>query len=90
MEIYAIVQASTGHVLWTGTVDGEYADQMTVRYAVTYGNVTLLSGDDLPAHPVQCGCMAENPGDGEGERVLTHSATCFLHPDYPSAEIQNT
>jgi hypothetical protein len=29
-----------------------------------------------------CGCMAEDPGDGEGERVLTHSMSCPLHPDY--------
>ena len=50
MNTYAIIQASTGHVLWTDTVDGEYADQIAVRYAVAYGNVSLVSGDDLPAH----------------------------------------
>lgn len=30
----------------------------------------------------KCTCMPENPGDGGGERVLTHSSTCFHHPEY--------
>jgi hypothetical protein len=50
METYAITQASTGALLWTGAVDSEYAEQMAVRYAVAYGNVTLLSGDDVPEY----------------------------------------
>jgi hypothetical protein len=29
-----------------------------------------------------CGCMTEDPGDGYGERVVTHSGKCPLHPDY--------
>lgn len=29
-----------------------------------------------------CACMTEDPGDGHGERVITHSGTCPQHPDY--------
>lgn len=28
-----------------------------------------------------CGCMAEDPGDGFGLRVVTHSAGCAEHPE---------
>ena len=28
-----------------------------------------------------CTCMTEDPGDGYGERVVTHSGTCPEHPD---------
>ena len=29
-----------------------------------------------------CDCMTEDPGDGYGERVVTHSAGCELHPEF--------
>lgn len=29
-----------------------------------------------------CDCMTEDPGDGYGERVMTHSSTCREHPEY--------
>lgn len=32
-----------------------------------------------------CGCMTEDPGDGSGERVVTHSMTCPLHPEHDPA-----
>ena len=28
-----------------------------------------------------CRCMTEDPGDGLGERVVTHSSGCPLHPE---------
>lgn len=28
-----------------------------------------------------CRCMTEDPGDGWGERVVTHSSLCPLHPE---------
>lgn len=28
-----------------------------------------------------CHCMTEDPGDGLGERVVTHSSSCADHPD---------
>ncbi len=28
-----------------------------------------------------CDCMTEDPGDGYGERVVTHSGACYLHPE---------
>lgn len=31
--------------------------------------------------PDACHCMTEDPGDGYGERVLTHSGSCPEHPD---------
>lgn len=32
--------------------------------------------------PLRCECMTEDLGDGFGERVVTHSSGCVLHPDY--------
>jgi hypothetical protein len=29
-----------------------------------------------------CDCMTEDLGDGLGERVVTHSLSCPLHPEY--------
>jgi hypothetical protein len=29
-----------------------------------------------------CECMTEDLGDGFGERVVTHSMRCPLHPEY--------
>lgn len=29
-----------------------------------------------------CNCMTEDPGDGFGERVVTHSLSCPMHPDH--------
>lgn len=29
-----------------------------------------------------CGCMTEDPGDGLGERVVTHSLGCPQHPEH--------
>lgn len=29
-----------------------------------------------------CTCMTEDPGDGFGERVVIHSGSCRLHPDF--------
>ena len=34
----------------------------------------------------ECTCMTEDPHDGFGERVVTHSLTCSLHPDYEPKE----
>jgi len=31
---------------------------------------------------MDCDCMTEDPDDGLGERVITHSLRCRLHPDY--------
>ncbi len=31
-----------------------------------------------------CNCMTEDPGDGFGERVVTHSLSCPLHPEHES------
>lgn len=34
-------------------------------------------------HPLPaCLCMTEDPGDGLGERVVTHSLTCREHPEH--------
>ena len=34
-----------------------------------------------------CDCMVEDPGDGYGERVVTHSGTCPLHPEHDTIEL---
>lgn len=31
---------------------------------------------------VTCQCMTEDPGDGWGERVITHALSCPLHPEH--------
>lgn len=33
-----------------------------------------------------CHCMTENPGDGYGERVVTHFGGCPLHPDFEETQ----
>lgn len=33
-----------------------------------------------------CQCMTEDPGDGLGERVVTHSLSCRLHPEHESPD----
>lgn len=35
----------------------------------------------------QCDCMAEDPGDGGGERVLIHSSTCHLNPEWEEGQM---
>lgn len=37
-----------------------------------------------------CQCMTEDPGDGFGERVVTHSSGCPEHPEYdgPTSRVE--
>ena len=46
-ELYAIVSASSGQMLWAGLAEREEAEERAVVKAVNHGNVNLLSGDDL-------------------------------------------
>lgn len=34
----------------------------------------------------ECTCMTEDPGDGYGERVVTHSLDCPEHPEHDRAD----
>jgi hypothetical protein len=49
-ELFAIVQASTGRVLWSDVCLPWQAENKAVTYAVNSGSVNLLSGADLGRH----------------------------------------
>jgi len=50
MELYAIVGAAQGDVLWAGLASPADAEELAVKYALGFGNVNLLSGEDLALH----------------------------------------
>lgn len=52
MELYAIVSNNglEEQLLWAGMAEEETAEDLAVRYAVSCGNVNLLSGRDLGWH----------------------------------------
>lgn len=51
MELYAIVKTSGSgledELLWAGQASSEYAEELAAKFAVSRGNVSLLSGRDL-------------------------------------------
>lgn len=40
----------------------------------------FLAAEREASEAASCDCMTEDPGDGLGERVVTHSRRCPLHP----------
>ena len=50
MDLYAIVKAGSGEILWAGLAPADQAEDLAVRFAVSCRNVNLLSGEDLGLH----------------------------------------
>lgn len=75
------VHNPTPRYVWLLKVDGITVDQGPKRVplidAARNNGAAYLAEIDAR----RCDCMTENPGDGYGERVVTHSARCPLHPD---------
>lgn len=67
------VRWAPGHAFVTGHSRRDAAQQA----------LTVLAKQDAAK---KCHCMTEDPGDGLGERVVTHSGGCPLHPEYDPAQ----
>lgn len=76
-----------------GDVPTEWARTNTVKALVKRGALVetehrqsrAISGtphEFAVAVAIACHCMTEDPGDGLGERVVTHSGGCHLHPEH--------
>lgn len=54
-DLFAIVKAGSGEILWAGLAPAHVAEGKAVIHAVNSGNVNLLSGADLGRHLIERG-----------------------------------
>lgn len=73
------VYAETLRDVRSDTASGRWRVQVQKRTGRKSEGYTYVTHSITP--PV-CRCMTEDPGDGYGERVVTHSLTCHEHPEH--------
>jgi hypothetical protein len=52
MELFAIIRLDTNKLVWASYTSQEVADDHAVRWAVSVGMISLLSGQELVDHLV--------------------------------------